>query len=115
MKRKLIVAALLFASCNYPSTNNQTDAAFATVSGRSLVTIEQEIDGCHASITNYEVLIDQTLGGDFEAMKKLPATKDSIAKKLDELKELASKLTEAQAKKLAVVEKRFRVVDGRIK
>ncbi|MDI3320602.1 hypothetical protein [Pinibacter soli] len=115
MKRKLVIAVLLFASCNYQSKSNQADAAFTSLSNRSLVTLEQEIDNCHASITKYEVLIDKTLAGDVEAMKKLTATKESIVIELDGLKKKYANLNATQTEKLAVVEKRFRVVDGRIK
>lgn len=115
MKRKLVVvASILFASCSNQVTPKQIDVAPEESKTSSLI-IEHELQVCNEAIAKYQALIDKTLAGDVEAMKKLPLTKAQIEKELSELKKLSALFDAKQEDKFSATQEKFLVVDSRIK
>ena len=115
MKIKLlVVAATLFASCTDQSKTKQFDALPYEDQTPSLI-IEHELETCNERITKYQMLIDKTLSGDVESMKKLSVTKAMIEKELNELKKLSALFDAKQTEKFSKTHEKFLVVDCRVK
>jgi hypothetical protein len=118
MKKTLSVICILAAmlsSCNDQGKSKSPEKLSAVGSVLSLQTIDQQMEACSASVFAYDNLIDQVLGGDFEAMKKLEVTKELAVTKLENLKKLADHFNAKQSETFAAVKRKFTKVNGRIK
>jgi hypothetical protein len=115
MKRNLFFAALVFfTSCNEQSQKQQIDLPSEKDNAPSLI-IERELDACDKIIAKYQTLIDKTLAGDFESMKKLPVIKVQVEKELQELNKLSAYFDAKQLEKFSASREKFLKVDSRIK
>lgn len=118
MKRTMLVicvGAVMLSSCDDREKSKSPEKFSVVGSVLSLQTIDEQIEGCSAFISTYDNLIDQTLGGDYEAMKKLDVTKGLVVAKLEDLKKLANHFNAKQLETFAAVQKKFAVVDSRLK
>ncbi|MDI3321401.1 hypothetical protein [Pinibacter soli] len=112
----LSLLTILLSSCDEPVKTKLPTILHADSGTDMLSTtvIEEELEDCTKSIAKYEELIDKTLGGDAEAMKKLSRTKEKIEGQLEELEEWSANFAGKQAQQFAALQKKFQSVSSRI-